>query len=220
MQTLPKVPRLILFVHVFGLYTSGLLAAPSQNSENSGLTLSLDTVPDHYILSWWGLDELQYMVQFSDDLHHWSFVPEVWEGEDAPLALGYSSTADRLFFRALGSDDPQSDLLSRDYNSIGLSAWNQIQLGYNPFDWVDVDDNGLHDAWELHHFGATGVDLSGDDDFDGLTNWQEFLGVGDPLNPDSNADAISDLSRYLASLNPAQSSKGDALNLRILSTLE
>lgn len=39
---------------------------------------------------------------------------------------------------------------------------------------ADTDGNGLPDAWETAHFGATGVDLLADPDADGLSNYQEW----------------------------------------------
>lgn len=38
----------------------------------------------------------------------------------------------------------------------------------------DLDGNGLADAWELKHFGRTGVDPAGDPDHDGFTTLAEF----------------------------------------------
>jgi hypothetical protein len=50
---------------------------------------------------------------------------------------------------------------------------------------ADSDGNGLPDAWELQHFGSTGVDPSGDADGDGTTNMMEYLAGTDPKSPSS-----------------------------------
>lgn len=187
------INRLILLLTTLILSASGQLFAnpPGPDSINSGLSIAPGPGADTFLISWWGLDDYYYFVEFSEDLRSWNFVPEVWTGLDAVLSLGYSSTADRLFFRTLASNDPESSLLANDYNNIGLSAWEQIQFGYNPFEWVDVDENGLHDAWEMHHFGATGVDPQADPDGDGLTNLEEFSIGGDPNAAASATSAAS-----------------------------
>lgn len=49
----------------------------------------------------------------------------------------------------------------------------------------DVDGNGLPDAWEIEHFGATGVEPWADADGDGATNRMEYLAGTNPRNPAS-----------------------------------
>jgi len=44
----------------------------------------------------------------------------------------------------------------------------------------DADANGLPDAWETEHFGATGASASGDTDGDGISNLIEYLAGTDP----------------------------------------
>jgi hypothetical protein len=46
----------------------------------------------------------------------------------------------------------------------------------------DLDGNGLPDAWEIQYFGHTGVDLDGDADGDGMSNYQEYLAGTNPTN--------------------------------------
>ena len=118
-------------------------------------------------------------------------MPTVEEGADDPLAMAFQLSADRWFWRVRYSNDPESNLLSADYNEIGISAWDQLQLGYNPFDWVDTDENDLHDAWELYHFGLIGVDPDADSDGDGQTNLQEFNSGSNPQHPDHPAVSLT-----------------------------
>jgi hypothetical protein len=47
----------------------------------------------------------------------------------------------------------------------------------------DVDGNGIADAWEIRHFGRTGIDPAGDPDGDGLTNLAESVANSDPHDP-------------------------------------
>jgi hypothetical protein len=51
---------------------------------------------------------------------------------------------------------------------------------------VDEDQNTLADAWELEHFGYLGVNPDGDEDGDGMTNWQEYKAGTDPTEAGSN----------------------------------
>jgi hypothetical protein len=44
----------------------------------------------------------------------------------------------------------------------------------------DADANGLPDAWETQHFGATGASASADADGDGTSNLMEYLAATDP----------------------------------------
>lgn len=47
---------------------------------------------------------------------------------------------------------------------------------------LDTDNNGLHDSWEMQHFGAPGQDPDGDPDGDGLSNLQEYKQNSNPLD--------------------------------------
>ena len=49
----------------------------------------------------------------------------------------------------------------------------------------DADGNGLLDAWETQHFGATGASASADADGDGTTNLMEYLAGTDPRSATS-----------------------------------
>lgn len=57
---------------------------------------------------------------------------------------------------------------------------------------ADTDANGLPDFWEWERFGAIGNDPRADPDGDGLDNLAEFEWGTDPLDDDSDADAMTD----------------------------
>lgn len=57
--------------------------------------------------------------------------------------------------------------------SFELSGETQRLMG-------DLDGNGIPDAWEMTHFGRTGVDPFGDEDGDGISNWMEWFQGTDP----------------------------------------
>ena len=54
----------------------------------------------------------------------------------------------------------------------------------------DQDKDGMADWFELE-FGLS-LDSDGDDDLDGLSNFDEFMNRTDPLNHDSDNDGLKD----------------------------
>lgn len=190
--------RIHLYLCAFLVGSTTLLAAtpPTADSQNSGLRVHFDDATGSFQLTWWGIDTHYYFVEQTDDLESWSFVPTVEEGADAPLAVAFQLSTERWFWRVRHSNDPDSELLSADYNDIGISAWDQLQLGYNPFDWVDSNENNLHDAWEMHYFGALGVDPSATSANPGLTHADAFALGADPTIDESADPALRENFTY------------------------
>ena len=88
-------------------------------------------------------------------------------------------------------------------NSSGFATWDEMQLGTDPFEWVDSTGSGLPDAWELYYFGELGVDPDADPDGDGLTNLQEFEIGTDPTSwKDSDGDLLPDDWEIYYGLDP------------------
>ena len=170
-------PFLFLAVLCVGsLRSSPPTQPPNEDQErNSGLVVYLDGSPVQIMVSWWGYDDKFYFIETSDDLQEWTMLPTVELGEEEAITLGFDLTEAHFFWKLQYSNDPESELLSTDYNGIGLSAWDQLQLGYNPFDWVDTDENDLHDAWEMHYFDLIGVDPSAVNPLTGLTHLTSFF---------------------------------------------
>jgi hypothetical protein len=56
----------------------------------------------------------------------------------------------------------------------------------------DLDADGLPDDWELDHFGNLAQTGTGDPDGDGLENLDELEQETDPLDPDTDADGLTD----------------------------
>jgi hypothetical protein len=194
----------VFFAGSVALLASPPAQPPSGNQErNSGLVVYLGSNPGELMVSWWGYDENYYFIETSDDLKEWTLLPMVELGGDEAITLGFDLTDARRFWKLDYSDDPESDLLSTDYNGIGISAWDQLQLGYNPFEWVDTHGTGLTDVWELFWFGTVGVvDPNDNPDDDGLTNLQEYENGTDPEHPDTDGDGLKDGSDVAAGQNP------------------
>lgn len=70
---------------------------------------------------------------------------------------------------------------------------------------IDIDGDGLVDAWEIEQFGDL-TSQSGDDDYDGdgLTNAQEQNLDTDPTLVDSDGDGFSDLVEVQGNSNPLE----------------
>ncbi|MBW2541414.1 MAG: peptidase M4 family protein, partial [Deltaproteobacteria bacterium] len=67
-----------------------------------------------------------------------------------------------------------------------------VDCGYLPF--VDLDNDGMDDDWELY-YGLDPTDPSDaalDGDADGLLNLDEYLALTDPTNPDTDGDGLND----------------------------
>lgn len=110
--------------------------------------------------------------------------------------------------------DPRVNLHfeSPDSDGDGLSDYEEIYIyGTNRY-WYDTDHDGLPDGFEVRaglnpldphshsHFDPNNpnpadigpLDPDGDEDGDGLSNWEEFLYGTDPLNPDTDGDGVPD----------------------------
>jgi hypothetical protein len=62
-----------------------------------------------------------------------------------------------------------------------------LRLGTLP---VDVDGDGLADAWEMQHFGNLNQNGSGDFDGDGVNNLREYRAGTNPTDPNSLFEVV------------------------------
>ncbi|MCL2104554.1 MAG: thrombospondin type 3 repeat-containing protein, partial [Kiritimatiellaeota bacterium] len=81
-----------------------------------------------------------------------------------------------------------------DSNRDGITdAYARLVLGVDPHVFSTAGD-GMSDAWKRAH--GIPVDLwldpEGDEDQDGLTNWEEYLNGSDPFSPDTDGDGAWD----------------------------
>ena len=125
-----------------------LSAQPTASSPNDGLGIFRDSIEESSLLSWWGIQDRFYFVQESEDLAKWNFLPFFDRGSDDELAWGLKATAPAIFFRVLHTADPESGLMTADYDEDGLTTYEEYLLGANPFD-PDTSGDGIFDGIAL-----------------------------------------------------------------------
>ncbi len=132
--------------------------AQTATDDNEGTRVTVLGPAGAFKLSWWGRAGRTYLIQQSDDLDQWNYVPIIEVGQDQVIEWGFTSTAEKMFFRLTyaDEDDPNSG---------------------------DINGNDLPDIWELEQFGAFEQSPSADPDHDGRSNLTEFLIGTDPNTP-------------------------------------
>lgn len=75
-----------------------------------------------------------------------------------------------------------------------------VDIGADEF--VDVDQDGLADAWEMENFGVLSRDGTGDFDGEGLSDRDEYLNGCHPAKWDTDGDGLSDAWEIMQGLNP------------------
>jgi hypothetical protein len=84
---------------------------------------------------------------------------------------------------------------------------------FQVYGFIDTDNDGMDDNWELEHGLKVGInDAALDADSDGLTNLQEYLAGTDPQKADTDGDGLTDgdeVNKYHTDpLNPDSDSDG------------
>ena len=113
----------------------------------------------------------------------------------------------RGIFHVYDIDDAGRIAGTNQYNGVWSNAVEPVVL-------VDVDLDGLPDAWEQHCFGHLGEVATGDPDGDGLENLQEYGHGANPLRTDTDGDGLGDRAEVLLyGTHPAiADTDGDGLN--------
>ncbi len=95
--------------------------------------------------------------------------------------------------------------------AVMIAALGAGGIGCGPMT-VDLDGDGLRDAWEVEHFGAPDqCDPDADSDSDGLDNSGEHEAGTDPLDPDTDGDGHNDGEEVAYGTNPLNAASWPAI---------
>ena len=123
--------------HLILLLLAGTFGGFAQSSTDleEGNRLSVDPSTGINTFSWWGRAGRTYFIQQSDDLLNWSYAPLIESGTDQVISWSFSSTAQKYFLKLRYTDMPTSDPLSADFDGDGVSNWDEVQQGGDPFNY-------------------------------------------------------------------------------------
>ena len=151
----------------------------------------LGVSPEALTIAWPTIVGKQYTLMVSTDLVEWFPVEtETLIGDGDPIEYGINLPEnDKLFWRVKIED--------LDSDGDGLTDTEEAQLHTDPHNAQTIA--GIPDLWLAKYFanillasGPSAVDLNGDPDGDGLTNYQEAQLGTNPFLLDTDGDGIPD----------------------------
>lgn len=83
---------------------------------------------DTWNFEWESIEGRTYFLQYSDDLQHWNYLPEIVTGDGMTISYGMASTSDKYFVRLLFTDEVTSDPENDDFDGDGLSNIDELLL--------------------------------------------------------------------------------------------
>ena len=180
----------------------------SAQSLNSGAQLSQGANPGEWNLTWDREAPRTYFIQWSDDLIHWHYFPDLDFGPAGFAGFGFTSSDSRFFVRLKHTDAPHGgDAYAADFDGDRVSNFDELNNQTDPFTWIDADSDSIPDDWEFH-FGIA-ANASTDSDGDSLLDVDEFARGTDPTEDDSDGDGMPDGWEHAHSLNPLDPSDSD-----------
>ncbi|MBK1853382.1 hypothetical protein JO972_00270 [Verrucomicrobiaceae bacterium 5K15] len=174
-----------------------------------------ETGIDTWNFDWDGQSGITYFIQYSFDLQSWSYMPVIESGANVPIGYGFQSDDEKLFMRLHYTDAPTSSPHSDDFDSDGISNWDEVRVGGTGTSPLIADTNGdgirddglvyaaQNDPDGAGLAAAFDVDLTGRWDFEQLngntytnsadTNYHATIGGSVPVD---NEGSISKAAQY------------------------
>jgi hypothetical protein len=157
--------RLLFFLAVLFVCMAGA-RAQGPTDWNLGSQLAESSSTGAYSFSWWGTAGNTYLMETSDDLINWSYIPVVESGTGGGISWGLVTSATSLFMKLEYITVPAAQLSGTALNGP-----------------LDPSGNGLPQDWELFFLGSLGVDPNMDANGEGLTVLQDYE---NGINPVAN----------------------------------
>ena len=199
--------RALFIAFSFGSFLSAIpVRAQTAADVNEGCRLTKDVETGGCSFAWWGKGARTYFIQHSDDLVTWTYLPLIESGAAAVTEYGFTSTAQKSFFRLRFSDaatggNPET----ADFDGDHVGNMTELNQMTDPLGWTDVDGDQVPDDWEVFQgFNPSNAgDAVLDTDGDGLTNRAEFNHASDPHLKDTDGDGFEDGYEVSRGTDPA-----------------
>lgn len=159
------------------------------------------SLQDQYVVQWDSADfngkKYAFFLEISTDLESWIFADRILFDTDDNGVVddflfflpegepGSSIAGPRYFFRTRFLHPPVENPLTYDIDGDGVSSFEEVRNGTNPFDAsLNLDGDVFPDDWEIARYGN--LDSPGDADYDGdtISDFDEFNQGTDPTSPE------------------------------------
>lgn len=109
------------------------------------------TSPEVFKLTWQSTVGRTYFIMSSDDqLANWYYLPVIETGTGDRIEYGFTTNAQRFFLRLRYTDEPTANPYTADFDSDGISNYDELLMGTSPFDYNtqlvvggDADGDGV-----------------------------------------------------------------------------
>jgi hypothetical protein len=135
--------------HFLLIFTAIFLPGLLGQIINEDSRIELTENPGFFKFTWQSQIGRTYFVQSSDEnLANWFYLPLIEAGTGGRLEYGFTTNAPRFFFRLRHTDQPAANIQTADFDDDGVSNWDELQAGLDPFK-RDTDGDGMIDGYEV-----------------------------------------------------------------------